>query len=64
MKQMDHTLDYIHNYVAPSITDKGRVVSRKSSSSVHLKFREKLWGFFWRVEEEFTLLISRGVLAL
>lgn len=41
MKQMDHTLGSIHNYIAPRITDKGCAVSRKSSTSAYLRFKQK-----------------------
>ena len=44
MKQMDHTLGSIHNYIAPRITDKGCIVSRKSSTSAYLRFKQKFVG--------------------
>ena len=56
MKQMDHTLDSIHNYIAPRIAHKGCAVSIKSSTSAYLRpkqksvgayFREKRWNLLW-----------------
>lgn len=43
MKQMDHTLDSIHNYIAPRITDKGRIVSRKSCPFCLSEVKAKKW---------------------
>lgn len=55
MKQMDHTLDPIHNYVAPRITDKGCALPRKSSASAYLRFEQKSVGVSLR-EEKWNLL--------
>lgn len=48
MKQMDHTLDFIHNYVAPKIADKEHIVSRKFSMSAYLRFKQKSVGASFR----------------
>lgn len=55
MKQMDHTLGSIQNYAAPRITDKGCIVSRKSSMSGYLRFKENFVGVSFE-EEKWNLL--------